>query len=187
MAGRQGLIDMAVKTAETGYIQHRLVKALEDVIVCYDGTVRNSLGDLIQFNYGEDGMDGAFIEKQSIKTFGLSNKEFEHNYCVDATDPAGGFMANVLQAAIDDSSLELQAKLDEEYRRLVDDRKLLREFVFPRVPLPVNSCKTPFKSSISIAANQATLSQHTLLILCTNCASGLSLFAETTLSVRKLR
>jgi DNA-directed RNA polymerase II subunit RPB1 len=144
MAGREGLIDTAVKTAETGYIQRRLVKALEDVMVCYDGTVRNSLGDLIQFNYGEDGMDGAFIEKQTIETFGLSHKEFEHNYRVDVTDPAGGFMANVLQAGIDDSSLELQAKLDEEYGRLVDDRKLLREFVFPRVPttqphyLPVN-------------------------------------------------
>src|ERR1700678_2354690 len=72
MAGREGLIDTAVKTAETGYIQRRLVKALEDVMVKYDGTVRNSLGDVIQFNYGEDGMDGAFIEKQSIKTFGLS-------------------------------------------------------------------------------------------------------------------
>lgn len=50
----------------------------------------------------------------------------------------------VLQAGIDDTSLELQAKLDEEYGRLVDDRKLLREVVFPRVPttqphyLPVN-------------------------------------------------
>ena len=144
MAGREGLIDTAVKTAETGYIQRRLVKALEDVMVCYDGTVRNSLGDLIQFIYGEDGMDGAFIEKQTIETFGLSDKEFEHNYRVDVTDPAGGFMANVLQAGIDDSSLELQAKLDEEYARLVEDRKTLREFVFPRVPttqphyLPVN-------------------------------------------------
>jgi DNA-directed RNA polymerase II subunit RPB1 len=51
--GREGLIDTAVKTAETSYIQHRLVKALEDVVVCYDGTdctVRNSFGDLIQFN-----------------------------------------------------------------------------------------------------------------------------------------
>lgn len=47
MAGREGLIDTAVKTAETGYIQRRLVKALEDAMVCYDGTVRNSLGDLI--------------------------------------------------------------------------------------------------------------------------------------------
>ena len=134
MVGPDRLIDTAVKTAETGYIQRRLVKALEDVMVCYDDTVSNSLGDLIQFNYGEDGMDGAFIEKQSIETFGLSNREFEHNYRVDVTDPAGGFMANVLQAGTDDSSLELQAKLDEEYGRLVEDRKLLREFVVPRVP-----------------------------------------------------
>jgi DNA-directed RNA polymerase II subunit RPB1 len=44
-----------VKTSETGYIQRRLVKAMEDIIVKYDGTVRNSAGDVIQFLYGEDG------------------------------------------------------------------------------------------------------------------------------------
>lgn len=43
MGGREGLIDTAVKTAETGYIQRRLIKALEDVMVKYDGTVRTSL------------------------------------------------------------------------------------------------------------------------------------------------
>ena len=144
MAGREGLIDTAVKTAETGYIQRRLVKALEDVMVCYDGTVRNSLGDLVQWIYGEDGMDGAFIEKQTIETFGLNDREFEHNYRVDVMDPAGGFLPGVLQVGVDDSSLELQVKLDEEYGRLVEDRRLLREFVFRRVStnqphyLPVN-------------------------------------------------
>ncbi|KAA1468311.1 beta and beta-prime subunits of DNA dependent RNA-polymerase [Dentipellis sp. KUC8613] len=144
MAGREGLIDTAVKTAETGYIQRRLVKALEDVMVNYDGTVRNSLGDLIQFVYGEDGMDGAFIERQHIDTFSLNNQEFEHNYRVDVTDPHGGFLPGVLQVGIDDSSLELQAKLDEEYYQLVEDRRLLRGFIFPRqdpsIPhyLPVN-------------------------------------------------
>ncbi|TFY81801.1 hypothetical protein EWM64_g2217 [Hericium alpestre] len=144
MAGREGLIDTAVKTAETGYIQRRLVKALEDVMVNYDGTVRNSLGDLIQFVYGEDGMDGAFIERQHIDTFSLNNQEFEHNYRVDVTDPSGGFLPGVLQVGIDDSSLELQAKLDEEYYQLVEDRRMLREFIFPRqdpsIPhyLPVN-------------------------------------------------
>lgn len=64
MAGREGLIDTAVKTAETGYIQRRLVKAMEDVMVCYDGTVRNSSGDILQMLYGEDGMDGAAMERQ---------------------------------------------------------------------------------------------------------------------------
>ncbi|KAI0028851.1 DNA-directed RNA polymerase II, subunit 1 [Vararia minispora EC-137] len=144
MAGREGLIDTAVKTAETGYIQRRLVKALEDVMVHYDGTVRNSLGDLLQFVYGEDGMDGAFIERQHIDTFDLSDRDFEHNYRVDVTDGQNGFMADVLQPDVDDSSLELQAKLDEEYAQLAEDRRTLRAFVFPGADgsaphyLPVN-------------------------------------------------
>jgi DNA-directed RNA polymerase II subunit RPB1 len=144
MAGHEGLIDTAVKTAETGYIQRRLVKALKDVMVCYNGTVRNLLGDLIQFVYGEDGMDGAFIKRKNIDTFSLNDKEFEHNYRVDVTDPVGGFLPGVLQVGLDDSSLELQVKLDEEFSQLVDDRRLLREFIFPRTDpskshyLPVN-------------------------------------------------
>ena len=106
MAGCEGLIDTAVKTAETGYIQWCLVKALEDVMVCYDGTVCNTLRDLIQFVYGEDGMDG-IIEWQNIDKFSLNNKEFEHNYWVDVTDPVSGFLLGVLQVGLDDSSLEL--------------------------------------------------------------------------------
>ena len=47
MGGREGLIDTAVKTAETGYISRRLIKALEDIMVQYDGTVRTSRHDLI--------------------------------------------------------------------------------------------------------------------------------------------
>ncbi|KAF8584960.1 beta and beta-prime subunits of DNA dependent RNA-polymerase [Ramaria rubella] len=144
MAGREGLIDTAVKTAETGYIQRRLVKALEDVMVCYDGTVRNSLGDLLQFTYGEDGMDGAFIERQSVDPYHLTDKSFERRYRVDVTEPSKGFMPGVLQVGLDDSSLELQAKLDEEWSQLVEDRRLLRQFIFksadPSRPhyLPVN-------------------------------------------------
>ena len=65
------MIDTAVKTAETGYIQRRLVKAMEDVMVQYDGTVRNALGDVIQFCYGEDGMDGARVERQTLKSMGI--------------------------------------------------------------------------------------------------------------------
>ena len=53
MGGREGLIDTAVKTAETGYIQRRLIKAMESVMVQYDGTVRNSVGQVIQFRYGK--------------------------------------------------------------------------------------------------------------------------------------
>jgi DNA-directed RNA polymerase II subunit RPB1 len=118
MAGREGLIDTAMKTAETGYIQRRLVKALEDVAVCYDGTVRNSLGDLIQFIYEEDGMDGALNECQSIKKFGINDREFKHRYRVDVTDAKSGFLPGISQVGVDDSSLELQQKLDAEYDQI---------------------------------------------------------------------
>jgi len=50
-----------------------------------DGTVRNSHGDLIQFVYGDEDMDRAFIECQKIETFGLDNEAFQHNYRVDVT------------------------------------------------------------------------------------------------------
>ncbi len=66
MGGREGLVDTAVKTASTGYIQRRLIKAMEDVMACYDRTVRNSLGYVIQFLYGEDGLDAMHIEKQKV-------------------------------------------------------------------------------------------------------------------------
>lgn len=57
MAGREGLIDTAVKTADTGYMQRRLMKVMEDLVVEYDYTVRNSDKKLVQFFYGEDGFD----------------------------------------------------------------------------------------------------------------------------------
>lgn len=66
MGGREGIIDTAVKTAETGYIQRRLIKALEDVMAKYDGTVRTSKEVIIQFLYGEDGLAGEYIEDMTV-------------------------------------------------------------------------------------------------------------------------
>jgi len=57
MGGREGLVDTAVRTSRSGYMQRRLVNALEDLKVESDGTVRHTGGDIIQFIYGEDGID----------------------------------------------------------------------------------------------------------------------------------
>lgn len=67
MGGREGIIDTAVKTSETGYIQRRLIKAMEDIKVHYDGTVRNSINDIIQYRYGDDNMDGCHLMTQDWK------------------------------------------------------------------------------------------------------------------------
>ena len=57
MAGREGLVDTAVRTADSGYMYRRLSNALHDYYVAYDGSVRSSEGFIIQFKYGEDGVD----------------------------------------------------------------------------------------------------------------------------------
>jgi DNA-directed RNA polymerase III subunit RPC1 len=92
MSGREGLVDTAVKTAETGYMARRLMKvgrylaggslptdlwvsltssasalgqALEDLSTRYDDSVRNSEGKVVQFKYGDDGLDPACLEGES--------------------------------------------------------------------------------------------------------------------------
>ncbi|KAI1411781.1 beta and beta-prime subunits of DNA dependent RNA-polymerase [Hypoxylon sp. FL1857] len=65
MAGREGLIDTAVKTSRSGYLQRCLIKGMEGLKVSYDSSVRDADGSMIQFLYGEDGLD---ITKQKYLT-----------------------------------------------------------------------------------------------------------------------
>jgi DNA-directed RNA polymerase subunit A' len=57
MGGREGLVDTAVRTSRSGYMQRRLINALEDLKLKQDGTVRNTADMVVQFKYGEDGID----------------------------------------------------------------------------------------------------------------------------------
>lgn len=143
MAGREGLIDTAVKTAETGYIQRRLVKALEDVMAKYDGTVRNSLGDIIQFIYGEDGLDGGHIEPQHVDIISCSNTDFDGKVKVDVMDKSKSIPLEFLEVAHEiQGDVEVQRALDEEYEQLQTDRAFLRSLqkgtVEDQLQLPIN-------------------------------------------------
>lgn len=62
ISGREGLVDTAVKTAETGYMSRRLMKSLEDLSTQYDSTVRNSASHIVQFQYGDDNLDPVDME-----------------------------------------------------------------------------------------------------------------------------
>ena len=127
MAGREGLIDTAVKTAETGYIQRKLVKALEEVMVKYDGTVRNSLGDIIQFIYGEDGLDGAHIENQRVDIIKCSDEKLRERFRVDVMDPERTLGPEVLEQANEIAGdMEVQRYFDEEWEAILKDRDFLR-------------------------------------------------------------
>lgn len=128
MAGREGLIDTAVKTAETGYIQRRLVKALEDVSARYDGTVRNSLGDIIQLLYGEEGLDAMNIEKQGMDHFLLRWSDFESRYRIDVMEGVRSRDLEALEYGQDlVGDAHVQELLDTEWDALCKDRETLRE------------------------------------------------------------
>lgn len=71
MAGREGLIDTAVKTSRSGYLQRCLIKHLEGLVVGYDNTVRDSDQSVIQFLYGEDGLDISKSQLLKPKGFAL--------------------------------------------------------------------------------------------------------------------
>jgi DNA-directed RNA polymerase II subunit RPB1 len=83
MGGREGLIDTAVKTSQTGYVQRKLVKAMEDLMVGYDYSVRSSSGSIIQFTYGDDGMDATFVESQPLYLTKLNTEQIIDKYLFD--------------------------------------------------------------------------------------------------------
>jgi DNA-directed RNA polymerase beta' subunit len=86
MGGRVGLIDTAVKTSSTGYIQRRLIKGMEDIQVMYDNTVRNNKNKIIQFNYGGTNFDTTHIEKVSFNLLEMNLDEIYEYFSYDFED-----------------------------------------------------------------------------------------------------
>jgi DNA-directed RNA polymerase beta' subunit len=105
MSGREGLVDTAVKTSRSGYLQRCLVKHLESLRVHYDGSVRDADGGLVQVTYGEDGMDVlstpylggtdaqlSFLARNAsalTHTYGMSHPAFAHFVRSQATGGSG--------------------------------------------------------------------------------------------------
>ncbi|XP_015941075.1 DNA-directed RNA polymerase II subunit RPB1-like [Arachis duranensis] len=141
MGSREGFIDNAVRVYETGYIQRQLVKALEDIMVKYDGTVRNSLGDVIQFLYGEDGMDAVWIETQNLDSLKMKKSDFNRTFRYEF-DNENWNPSYMLEGPIEElkTSIELRTALEAEVLKLACDRcQLATEITCnSSLPLPVN-------------------------------------------------
>ena len=91
MAGREGLVDTAVKTSRSGYLQRCLVKHLEELKIGYDHTVRDSEGNVVQFLYGEDGIDptkAAYLDcsSNSYRFFAKNNEMLRRTYHTEDSD-----------------------------------------------------------------------------------------------------
>lgn len=80
LVAREGLIDSACRTADSGYIQRKLIKSAEDFKVTYDGTVRNAVGKVEQFIYGDCGIDSMRQYEYSFKIVTMSDSDVMKNY-----------------------------------------------------------------------------------------------------------
>ena len=119
MGGREGLVDTAVKTALTGYIQRRLVKAQESLQIRYDTTVRNTQNEIVQFYYGGDNFNPMFVEKKYLCTCNMSNADLWSKFDIPV---------DVLQASMSDTVVSemWQVAIKEEIKQLLEDRDWLR-------------------------------------------------------------
>ena len=80
MTGREGLIDTAIKTADSGYINRRLIKCMEDVAVHYDGTIRNGNNVIVQYVYGDSHLDQVKQKRIKLDTFRMNNEKIKEKY-----------------------------------------------------------------------------------------------------------
>jgi len=133
MGGRVGLIDTAVKTSTTGYIQRRLIKSMEDLMVRYDGTVRTSKNFIVQFSYGDDGIDTIKVENQELRLMDMSIQDIYSHYNFPEVDIHSLLNDILIPAAYTrlSSQKEETAKYHKEYTiNMVEWRNLVATHVF---------------------------------------------------------
>jgi DNA-directed RNA polymerase beta' subunit len=133
MGGRVGLIDTAVKTSETGYLQRRLIKGMEDLKVEYDMTVRNNVGKVIQFKYGEDSIDTTKVENQRLPLVSMTLEEIYAHYTMpDDAMTDSIYTTNYTSGAITRMKKE-QNELNKENKNMIDKMVRYRDETVKRV------------------------------------------------------
>jgi DNA-directed RNA polymerase II subunit RPB1 len=123
--GRIGLIDTAVKTSTTGYIQRRIIKAMEDCKAEYDGTVRNNKNKIIQFFYGEDNIDPCKVESFHIPLCDMKIEQIYNHYFVPTE-----LLVTSVKAKVNEQNTQYSAKSKNIIDFMLHARDLLIKNVF---------------------------------------------------------
>jgi DNA-directed RNA polymerase II subunit RPB1 len=160
MCGRIGLIDTAVKTSATGYIQRRIIKGLEDLKVEYDMTVRNSFGKIIQFAYGENGFDPTKDENQSIPLVSMTIEEIYQHYNIGEDEMTKHIYTKDALKRAKEEIVEFKSKAKQYIEMMIDSRKTLIEDVFRfkddsgiKAPIHIERTIQTIQGNLNINAN----------------------------------
>ena len=117
-------------TSETGYLQRKLVKAMEDCKIYYDYTVRNASGAIIQFLYGEDGMDASKIESQPLYYLEMDMKDLIKTYKIVDIQSISNYMSD--EAISQMTSDDCLDRCHKHFDKIIEDREFLINDVFDK-------------------------------------------------------
>ena len=154
-------------TSQTGYIQRRLIKGLEDLKVEYDMTVRNNKGKIIQFAYGDDGFDSTRVENQAIPLVGMTTEDIYLHYDMVGVNDQHDELLNIytkgtiprIRKQVSDAKKRCQTYID----KMIVARKNLVESVFRNKD--ENSVKLPvaIQNAISNIQGQLSLNSNSIV------------------------
>ena len=154
-------------TSSTGYIQRRLIKGLEDLKVEYDMTVRNNRGKIIQFAYGDDGIDSTKVESQTLPLVGMSIEDIYMHYDIagvapDSTADKMAVYTKGTASRLKKQRTETLEKVSEYIEKMIDVRDSIVENVFKYKN--ENSVKVPvsFQHLIANIQGQLGLNSHSV-------------------------
>ena len=186
MAGRVGLIDTAVKTSSTGYIQRRLIKGLEDLMVSYDMTVRTNKNKIVQFAYGDDNIDTTKVENQSIGLVSMSTQDIYAHFLVPEESGKIKTLNNIfLKNVYTRYKKQLTDFMDKTQKyidMMIEKRESIIKYVFKNKSDSVVNCPVAFSYIINNIQGQCNISISSLvditllegLEMIENCYSNLS-------------
>jgi DNA-directed RNA polymerase beta' subunit len=167
MGGRVGLIDTAVKTSTTGYIQRRLIKGLEDLMVNYDMTIRTNKNKIVQFSYGEDSMDTIKVENQELPIVEMSIQDiYSHFSVVDEKANSKGFSGMFIKSAYarqKKQSDQLVEKCKYYINFMISNRELIVKNVFGNKSDKIVRMPVAFSYIIQNIMGQQSISQNALV------------------------
>ncbi|KAJ1562028.1 hypothetical protein HK405_000629 [Cladochytrium tenue] len=152
VSGREGLVDTAVKTAETGYMQRRLMKAHEDLTAHYDLSVRNSTGGVVQFTYGDDGLDPAKIEA-SVQPVDFA-RNLLHSMALSIPDDEPLFAFEVRKILVESREALLRTCSEEYVKNLCQfiENEVIKPDIIVRQKLGVNTGETEGFTGTAVGA-----------------------------------
>lgn len=145
MGGREGLIDTAVKTSKTGYIQRRLIKGLEDMKVAYDMTVRNAKNKIVQFAYGDDGMDSTKVENQVLPLTHMSIEQiYAHFLIPEGTKSTREMIKSVFTSDAAKRIKKESKEYNKSMKQLIDEMIIIRDTMHTNVFERMNDKKVHY-------------------------------------------